>query len=77
MLKSQVPNTCDLFFNHVADLWILKLEFSKVEARTKWEGGFPHLYGNFGKDEVVSANQFERTGSQKWSENMNGSAWLE
>lgn len=73
----QVPNTCDLFFNHVADLWVLKLEFAKVQAATKWEGGFPHLYGNFGANEVVSSHNFVRKGSEKWSEAMKGSSWLE
>jgi len=73
----QVPSTCDLFFNDVADLWVLKLEFSKIEAASKWEGGFPHLYGNFGKEEVVSSHKFSRAGTQKWSEAMKGSSFLE
>lgn len=77
MANKQVPQTCDLFFTQASELWVLKLDFSKVEAATKWENGFPHLYGNFGAKEVVSSYKFIRNDSHKWSEGMKGSVWLE
>jgi uncharacterized protein (DUF952 family) len=73
----QVPNTCNLFFNHVSELWIVKLEFAKVQPKTKWEDGFPHLYGNFGAAEVVSVKKYERGEGQKWINEMKDSPWLE
>ncbi|CAG9943448.1 hypothetical protein V2G26_008525 [Clonostachys chloroleuca] len=73
----QVPNTCDLFFTQTTQLWVLKLEFAPIKADIKWEGGFPHLYANFGAKQVVSVNKFSRSEDQKWSENMKGSTWLE
>jgi uncharacterized protein (DUF952 family) len=74
---TQVPQTCSLFFNHVTELWVLKLEFTKVQSNIKWEDGFPHLYANFGAAEVVSTQRFARSGDQKWTDVMDGSAWLE
>lgn len=75
--STQVPNTCNLFFDHASELWIMKLEYAKVQAKTKWEDGFPHLYGNFGVGEVVSVNKYERQGGSKWIDEMKGSSWLE
>ncbi|KAF4125758.1 Protein of unknown function (DUF952) [Geosmithia morbida] len=80
--STQIPGTCDLFFGHTTDLWVLKIVFSKIETSIKWEGDgeikFPHLYGrNFGLDEVVSSHNIVRNGTQKWSDNIKGSAWLE
>ncbi|KAK0384996.1 hypothetical protein NLU13_7474 [Sarocladium strictum] len=73
---SQVPGTGDLFFTEASDLWVLKLVAGKFEKNTKWEDGFPHLYGNFGHDEVDSVERFQRPSGKKWSEVMAGSKWL-
>ena len=43
----------------------------------KWEGGFPHLYGNFGADHVDSIEKFAREQDQTWGEVMAKSNWLE
>jgi uncharacterized protein (DUF952 family) len=45
-------------------------------SRTKWENGFPHLYGNFGREEIVDIKAFERSDSEKWSESLKRSEWL-
>ncbi|CAM1501100.1 Fc.00g102620.m01.CDS01 [Cosmosporella sp. VM-42] len=74
---TQVPLTADLFFNNLPSLWVIKLRFIEFESSSKWEDGFPHLYGNFGKDYLESVQQFDKTGDQPWSEIMKGAAWLE
>ncbi|KAK5987195.1 hypothetical protein PT974_11316 [Cladobotryum mycophilum] len=74
---TQVPKTADLFFTKTSDLWLIKLELTKLADPLKWEGGFPHLYGNFGAVDVQSLTKFERGQDQKWSESMNASTWLE
>ncbi|KAI9899998.1 hypothetical protein N3K66_004260 [Trichothecium roseum] len=81
---AQVPNTCNLFFNNVSTLWVLKLDAAKLtqssssSSSIKWENGFPHLYGgNFGAAEILSSQKFERGQEQKWSDTMVGSSWLE
>ena len=55
---------------------MLKLVAGKFEEATKWEGGFPHLYGNFGSEEVDSIEKFERPEGKSWKEIMESSTWL-
>ncbi|KAH7326096.1 hypothetical protein B0I35DRAFT_474790 [Stachybotrys elegans] len=77
---TQVPQTADLFFTSASELWIMKLELAKWGPAIKWEGegdGFPHLYGNFGKDDVLSVEKFEREEGKEWSVAMTTSSWLE
>lgn len=74
---TKVPKTADLFFKDIATLWVVKLRFADFEPSTKWEDGFPHLYGNFGKDNVSSIERFDRAENQVWSEAMKNSRWLE
>jgi uncharacterized protein (DUF952 family) len=75
-LAPKVPGTGDLFFTETSELWVIKLVASKFEKETKWEDGFPHLYGNFGQNEVDSVEKFERAPGQKWSDVMSNSPWL-
>ena len=77
LIISKVPKTADLFFKNTTTLWVIKLRSADFEPSTKWEDGFPHLYGNFGKDNVSSIEQFDRAENQAWSEVMNSSSWLE
>jgi uncharacterized protein (DUF952 family) len=74
---SQVTGTLDLFFGDATEVWVLKLDFARFEAKTKWENGFPHLYGNFGRTDIVSSQGFTRTSEQKWSNNPQLPEWLE
>jgi uncharacterized protein (DUF952 family) len=76
LIQSKVPGTGDLFFTDASDLWVLKLVAGKFEKDTKWEDGFPHLYGNFGSDEVDSVQRFQRPSGKKWAEVMADSKWL-
>lgn len=73
----QVPNTANLFYNDSTALWVVKMELAKLSHPTKWENGFPHLYGNFGADNVVSVEKFEKKEGKTWPGSMQESAWLE
>ncbi|TFK29355.1 hypothetical protein FA15DRAFT_582663 [Coprinopsis marcescibilis] len=76
----QVPNTLQLFFNQDAEVYLLRLEYSKIHEQTKWEypeGGqigaervFPHLYnGNeLGAIEVESVVHCKRGNDAVWSD---------
>ncbi|KAJ4022343.1 hypothetical protein NW752_000453 [Fusarium irregulare] len=75
--SSQVPKTADLFFTKATSLWVIKLEYVQFADSMKWEGGFPHLYGNFGADHVDSIEKFAREQDQTWGEVMAKSNWLE
>ncbi len=55
----------------------MKLDFAKVRPKTKWEDGFPHLYGHFGAHEVVSVQKYDRAEGTKWTNVMRHSSWLE
>lgn len=72
-----MPLTADRFFSTVSNLWLIKFELAKFVDPIKWEGGFPHLYGNFGAKDVHSVQKFERAESQSWAESMGASSWLE
>ncbi|KAJ4327336.1 hypothetical protein N0V84_002235 [Fusarium piperis] len=74
---TQVPKTANLFFNKASSLWIVKLGFEQFTGSIKWEGGFPHLYGNFGADNVDSVEKFVRAEDQTWGQAMESSSWLE
>jgi uncharacterized protein (DUF952 family) len=72
----QVLGTCDRYFSHTTQVHLLKVEFARIVSATKWENEFPHLYGNFGKDEIVDSKAFERSESETWSESLKRSEWL-
>jgi len=74
---SKVPKTADLFFTKATSLWVIKLEYVQFADSMKWEGGFPHLYDNFGADHVDSIEKFAREQDQTWGEVMAKSNWLE
>jgi uncharacterized protein (DUF952 family) len=71
-----VPLTCDRFFSAASALWLLKFQLELFKHPIKWEGGFPHLYGNFGAGDVVSVQKFERGEGETWAKSMSG-PWLE
>ncbi|KAK2589918.1 hypothetical protein QQS21_012409 [Conoideocrella luteorostrata] len=75
--NEQVPLTCDRFFNSTSTLWLFKFELAKFSHPVKWEGGFPHLYGNFGGGDIVSVEKFDRGDGRTWADAMGGSAWLQ
>ncbi|KAM0303140.1 hypothetical protein ACHAPM_003932 [Fusarium culmorum] len=76
--SSQVPKTADLFFTKASSLWIIKLEYAQFATDSmKWEGGYPHLYGNFGAENVDSVEKFIREQDQTWGQVMEKSSWLQ
>jgi uncharacterized protein (DUF952 family) len=74
-MHAQVPKTSDRFFADCTTLWLLKVPFSNVEKRIKWEGNshgsFPHLYDEnlvsaFGSKEVEEVLKFEKKREDSW-----------
>ena len=64
---------------------MVKIRFEdKFKDKTKWDetpgtNGCPHLYGNFGREDVEAVQRFERKGEESWAETLKGDkgAWLE
>ncbi|KAI0009868.1 hypothetical protein F4779DRAFT_339815 [Xylariaceae sp. FL0662B] len=76
---TQIPLTADLFFAEDTSLWVLKIRFAeKFHAATTWEvEGCPHLYGNFGAQDVDGVKEFSRAEGESWKEVMKKeSGWL-
>ncbi|KAK6950953.1 hypothetical protein Daesc_007481 [Daldinia eschscholtzii] len=76
---SQIPITADLFFKDATTIWVLKLRFApKFHSATTWEvEGCPHLYGNFGAEDVDSVKQLSRLDGESWKEALKKeSDWL-
>lgn len=75
----QIPITADLFFKEATSIWVLKLRFApKFHSATTWEiEGCPHLYGNFGAEDVDSVKQLSRLDGESWKESLKKeSGWL-
>ncbi|KAG6041694.1 hypothetical protein E4U41_002777 [Claviceps citrina] len=77
LVLPQTPLTCDRFFSTTSTLYVFKFELARFADAVKWEDGFPHLYGKFGKEDVSSVEKFERAEGQTWADAMSASAWLE
>ncbi|KAI4863874.1 hypothetical protein F4820DRAFT_425700 [Hypoxylon rubiginosum] len=78
-IGTQIPITSDLFFKEATTIWVLKIRFTpKFHSATTWEiQGCPHLYGNFGSEDVDSVKEFSRSGGETWKESMKKEAgWL-
>ena len=76
--ESQVPVTCDAFFDTTSTLWLFKMELlGRMADLIKWEDGFPHLYGTLGREDVVAVEKCDRSEGQTWADAMSASAWLE
>ncbi|KAL7623305.1 hypothetical protein AAE478_006986 [Parahypoxylon ruwenzoriense] len=76
---TQIPITADLFFTEATSIWVLKIRFDpKFHSATTWEiEGCPHLYGNFGVDDVESVKEFSRLAGESWKESIKkDSNWL-
>ncbi|EAQ92486.1 hypothetical protein CHGG_00721 [Chaetomium globosum CBS 148.51] len=79
-----IPITSDLFFKDSTSFYILKLRLANFDASSvKWDevdgtNGCPHLYGNFGAQDVVAVREFRRGEGQTWKEVFAGeTGWLE
>lgn len=76
----QIPITAGLWFKDTAQFWILKIKLaSRFENDINWDvPGCPHLYGNFGAEDVDSIRMFQREDGQTWSQVLETSvSWLE
>ncbi|TLD30338.1 hypothetical protein PspLS_02914 [Pyricularia sp. CBS 133598] len=75
---SQIPITAGIWFKDFTELWILKLNLVKFANEINWDTpGCPHLYGNFGAEEVVDSRKFVRGDGQEWKEALGScSDWL-
>ncbi|KAI0390861.1 hypothetical protein F5Y17DRAFT_461358 [Xylariaceae sp. FL0594] len=73
-IASQIPITADLFFTQHTSIHVLKLRFKPAfHPITNWDTpGCPHLYGNFGSEDVVDVKEFVRSGGgeESWKEAM-------
>ncbi|KAI0885576.1 uncharacterized protein GGS22DRAFT_130831 [Annulohypoxylon maeteangense] len=71
-IGTQIPITAGLFFKEATSIWVLKIRFDpKFHSATTWEiEGCPHLYGNFGVDDVEALKEFSRLDGQTWKESM-------
>ncbi|KAK4138055.1 hypothetical protein BT67DRAFT_432178 [Trichocladium antarcticum] len=79
----QLPITAGLFFRDTASVYIIKLRLAGLPpSSVKWDevegtNGCPHLYGNFGAQDVVAVREFRRGEGQTWEEALAGeTAWL-
>lgn len=80
----KVPITAGLFFKDTPSFYIIKLRLANLpQSGVKWDevdgtNGCPHLYGNFGAQDVVAVKEFRRGEGQTWEEAFAGEkAWLE
>lgn len=81
----KVPITSSLFFADFTSFHILKIRLANFPADSvKWDeveganGGCPHLYGNFGAEDVVDSREFVRAAEgQTWKDVFEGETWLE
>ncbi|KAI0479566.1 hypothetical protein F4859DRAFT_439811 [Xylaria cf. heliscus] len=74
----KIPTTAGLFFKDSETIWILKLRFNpKFHGATNWDlPGCPHLYGNFGADDVEDVEEFSRSNGQSWGDVLGQSGFL-
>jgi len=75
-LAPQIPITADLFFSSFSSIHVLKLRFKPdFHPITNWDTpGCPHLYGNFGAEDVEDVREFVRNANdgkgESWREAM-------
>ncbi|KAI2638865.1 hypothetical protein GGS26DRAFT_543044 [Hypomontagnella submonticulosa] len=77
--SNQIPITAGLFFKEATSIWVIKIRYApKFHAATNWDvPGCPHLYGNFGADDVVDTKEFSRSDGESWEEAFKKqSGWL-
>ncbi|KAI1811569.1 hypothetical protein GGS20DRAFT_562440 [Poronia punctata] len=77
-IATQIPTTSSLFFNHTNRIWVLKLRFKpEFHPVTNWDTpGCPHLYSNFGADDVVDIKEFKREREGE-GEGEDDESWIE
>ncbi|CAA7259904.1 unnamed protein product [Cyclocybe aegerita] len=79
--EKQLPGTLKRFFQSDGLVYILRIDYRKVEKNIKWENGkgtapggigeegiFPHLYNGLhvGREEIESFKQWEKDSQDSW-----------
>ncbi|TRX95278.1 hypothetical protein FHL15_003970 [Xylaria flabelliformis] len=77
-IAKQIPITAGLFFKDSTTIWVLKLRFKpEFYGATNWDTpGCPHLYGNFGADDVEEVEKFSRSEGASWEDVLGQSGFL-
>ena len=80
-IADQVPGTAGRFCAANDSIWLLKIDFSRIEKDVKWEesGGnlFPHVYGPMpGKEEISDVKEFRRGEGEDWAALLKKDQWL-
>ncbi|KAI0202019.1 hypothetical protein F4808DRAFT_92318 [Astrocystis sublimbata] len=77
-IATQIPITAGLFFKDSTSIWILKLRFKpEFHDITNWDVlGCPHLYGNFGAEDVQDIGAFSRAEGENWESVLGKSLFL-
>ncbi|KAI1739000.1 hypothetical protein F4680DRAFT_449462 [Xylaria scruposa] len=77
-IAKQIPITAGLFFKDSTAIWVLKLRFKpEFHGATNWDTpGCPHLYGNFGADDVEEVEKFSRPEGGAWEDVLGQSGFL-
>ncbi|KAI0182460.1 hypothetical protein EV127DRAFT_378710 [Xylaria flabelliformis] len=77
-IAKQIPITAGLFFKDSTTIWVLKLRFKpEFHGATNWDTpGCPHLYGNFGADDVEEVEKCSRPEGGSWEELLGQSEFL-
>ncbi|KAG2172796.1 hypothetical protein INT43_000143 [Umbelopsis isabellina] len=73
----QTPNTANRFFNTQDGIWILKIRYSGIAEKVKWEqvthdddntkDVFPHLFGTFSMADVTDVAKLFRSEDGTWA----------
>lgn len=52
----QLSGVLERYFEDRSDLVLLRIDPGRLLPELRWEGGFPHLYGELGLEAVISAH---------------------
>ncbi|KAI0102029.1 hypothetical protein GGR51DRAFT_528341 [Nemania sp. FL0031] len=71
-ISTQIPTTAGLFFKESTTIWVIKIRYKpEFHSITNWDTpGCPHLYGNFGADDVEGTKEFSRLEGETWKDAM-------
>ena len=77
----QIPGTVGRFFSAANELWLLKIEYRRIEVNVKWEAAgstyFPHFYGPMpGRDEITDVKELRREEGKEWMAILEKDQWL-
>jgi uncharacterized protein (DUF952 family) len=77
----QIPDTCNLFFSSVKNLYIIRFSYDKLKTNIKWEPSLDevlrcaHLYGELYTVDIDSMRKFDK-GEETWVDALAAEQWL-